>query len=115
MKEVDSFITEEMGLVRDDGGAKWTEGVTELMMLGMDSWRQEQGQVERAHLVSPESVESLEERNRELRGKISDLQAKVDKLDRDDGKIETAVQAQRIKASILKMLCNNIGSNLPTT
>ncbi|ERG92872.1 MAG: hypothetical protein J07HQW1_02921 [Haloquadratum walsbyi J07HQW1] len=80
MEEVDSFITEEMGLVRDDGGAKWTEGVTELIMLGMDSWRQ--GQVERAHLVSPERVESLEERNRELREKVSDLQAKVDKLDR---------------------------------
>ena len=64
MGEVDSFITEEMGLVRDDGGAKWTEGITEVIMLGMDSWRQGQGQgqVERAHLVSPERVESLEER-----------------------------------------------------
>ncbi len=113
MEEVDSFITEEMGLVRDDGGAKWTEGVTELIMLGMDSWRQEQGQVERAHLVSPESVESLEERNRELRGKISDLQAKVDKLDRDDRKIEAAVRVQRIEASILKVLCNNIGAKSP--
>jgi hypothetical protein len=111
MEEVDSFITEEMGLVRDDGGAKWTEGVTELIMLGMDSWRQ--GQVERAHLVSPERVESLEERNRELREKVSDLQAKVDKLDRDDGKIEAAVQVQRIEASILKVLCNNIGAKSP--
>jgi hypothetical protein len=33
MEEVDSFITKEMWLVRDDGGAKWTEGI----MLGMDS------------------------------------------------------------------------------
>jgi len=62
MGEVDSFITEEMGLVRDDGGAKWTEEITEVIMLGMDSWRQGQGQVERAHLISPERVESLEER-----------------------------------------------------
>ena len=62
MGEVDSFITEEMWLVRDDGGAKWTEGITEVIMLGMDSWRQGQGQVERAHLVPPERVESLEER-----------------------------------------------------
>jgi hypothetical protein len=60
MGEVDYFITEEMWLVRDDGEAKWTEGITELITLGMDSWRQ--GQVERAHLVSPERVESLEER-----------------------------------------------------
>ena len=111
MGEVDSFITEEMGLVRDDGGAKWTEGITELIMLGMDSWRQ--GQVERAHLVSPERVESLEERNRELREKVSDLQAKVDKLDRDDGKIDAAVRVQRIEASILKVLCNNIGAKSP--
>jgi len=58
MGEVDSFITEEIRLVRDDGGAKWTE----VIVLGMDSWRQAQGQVERAHLVSPERVESLEER-----------------------------------------------------
>jgi hypothetical protein len=54
MGEVDSFITEEMWLVRDDGEAKWTEGITELITLGMDSWRQAQGQVERAHLVSEE-------------------------------------------------------------
>ncbi|WP_158298132.1 hypothetical protein [Haloquadratum walsbyi] len=45
-------------MVRDDGGAKWTE----VIVLGMDSWRQAQGQVERAHLVSPERVKSLEER-----------------------------------------------------
>jgi len=51
--------------------------------------------------------------NREFCEKVSDLQAKVDKLDRDDGKIDAAVRVQRIEASILKVLCNNIGVNSP--
>ena len=51
--------------------------------------------------------------NREFCEKVSDLQAKVDKLDRDDGKIDAAVRVQRIEASILKILCNNIGTNSP--
>ncbi len=51
--------------------------------------------------------------NREFCEKVSDLQAKVDKLDRDDRKIDAAVRVQRIEASILKVLCNNIGVNSP--
>ena len=111
MEEVGSFITGEMGLVRDDGGAKWTDGVTELIMLGMDAWRQ--GQVERAHLVSPERVESLEKRNQELRETVSNQRTEISKTDRDDGKIDAALRVQQIEASILKVLSNNIGAKSP--
>jgi hypothetical protein len=108
---MEQFITEEMGLVRSDGGAKWTEGITELIVLGMNSWRE--GQYSRSRMIEPERVEKLEEKNERLREKVESLQSTA--VENDQGtEIDAVRRVQEIEASILKVLCvEGMGSESP--
>lgn len=82
------------------------ERICELVALGMDAWYQ--GQVERAHLVSPERVENLEEQTREQREKIADLKQQLSREQHDDGRIDAVEQVHNTEATILKVLCRDV-------
>jgi len=112
-EEVGEFIKTKMGLVRTGGEPRWSEGLCELIALGMDAWYQ--GQVERANLVSPERVEKLEERTQEQREKIADLQQQLAREQRDVGRMDAVDAVHQTEASILKVLCRDehIGAKSP--
>jgi len=112
-QEVGEFITDKMGLVRDGDKPRWSEGICELIALGMDAWYR--GQVERANLVSPERVEKLEERTQEQREKIKELKQQLAREQRDDGRMDAVEQVHHTEAAILRVLCRdeNIGAKSP--
>lgn len=60
--EVAEFITDEMGLVRSNGGPKWSDGITTLVELGVDSWenRKQETQVNRGNNV-PDVIAAIAE------------------------------------------------------
>lgn len=99
--ELADFIIEKMGLVRSDGGPKWTEGVAELVELGMEAFK-ERGQ------NHPEFGEEIAKLNR----KLDEYQAEVEKIattgqEPVDSRIHAAILTHRTQARILKVLCDH--------
>jgi hypothetical protein len=58
-EELAEFIIEEMALERSDGGPKWTEGVAELVELGMEAFQDQ-------YRDEPEYAEEILKLNRKL-------------------------------------------------
>ncbi|RKS82127.1 hypothetical protein BDK61_1424 [Haloarcula quadrata] len=112
-EEVGGFIKNQMGLVRSGEKPEWSSGVCQLISMGMDAWQD--GKIERAHLISPERVEKLEERNRELKNEVQNLRSELARSDQDGGKVDAAKRVQTIEASILKVLCSDkhLGAKSP--
>lgn len=97
-EELADFIIETMGLIRSDGGPKWTEGVVELTQLGMEAY-------EKKYENNPEYAEEvarlnqkLDEYQREVRELASTQQKPV------DTRIQAAKLTYRTQARILKVL-----------
>lgn len=104
-EEVAEFITEEMGLVRGDGGKpRWSEGVGELIRRGMEAER------EVLNSVNPderERLQELEEQVNQYRAQVKRLKAQIDCQRQEDGHLDAARRVHRIEASILEVLCQN--------
>lgn len=101
-EELAEFIIEEMALERSDGGPKWTEGVAELVELGMDAFEGQYGD-------DPEYAEEvaklnskLDEYQSEVREIVTTQQEPVDTL------IHASELTRRAQARILKVLSERV-------
>lgn len=97
-EELADFIIEEMGLERSDGGPKWTEGVAELVDLGMEAF-------EEKYSDDPEYGEEVAKLNR----KLDEYQSEVREIATTQQKlVDTLIHAskltRRAQARILKVL-----------
>lgn len=102
-REAGEFTMDEMGMIYD-GGPAWSEGVPQLVYLGMQCAE---------HKLNDESIENFDE----IRHDRDRLQRKTDELRRQlsnrrkQVKSERAVDRfERIEASILRVLCEEDGS-----
>lgn len=108
--EVGEFITDEMGLVRSDGGPKWTEGLVELIERGMQSWPE----------IEEDSLD-IEQELVEIKDRLEEYQAETQELDTGqeqdhvDDMIDLAKRVYRTEARILEVLSRdeNIGVKSP--
>lgn len=109
--EVAEFIKNEMGLVRSDGGPKWTEGLTTLIEVGMSEWED----------YSVIDGPGLQERINDLEETVEDYHREVkesrpeQETDNSVGLVEAAERVHRTEARILEVLCRdrNIGAKSP--
>jgi hypothetical protein len=97
-EELADFIIEEMGLERSDGGPKWTEGVAELVDLGMEAFKEQ-------YSDDPEYAEEVAKLNR----KLDEYQSEVREIATTQQKpADTLIHAskltRRAQARILKVL-----------
>ena len=97
-EELADFIIEEMGLERSDGGPKWTEGVAELVDLGMKGFEEQ-------YSDNPEYAEEVARLNR----KMDEYQSEVREIAATKQKpVDTLIHAskltRRAQARILKVL-----------
>jgi hypothetical protein len=95
------FIIEEMALERSDGGPKWTEGVAELVELGMEAFEEQ-------YREEPEYAEEIAKLNR----KLDEYQSEVREIATSQGEpVDTLIQASKLtrhaQARILKVLSEN--------
>jgi hypothetical protein len=100
-KELAEFITEDMALERSDGGPKWTEGVAELVELGMEAFEEQ-------YRDEPEYAEEIAKLNR----KLDEYQSEVREISiSQEEPVDTLIQAskltRRAQARILKVLSEN--------
>lgn len=92
------FIIGEMGLERSDGGPKWTEGVAELVELGMEAFEEQyRDEPEYAEEIAKLN-QKLDEYQREVRQIATTQQEPVDTL------IHASKLTGRAQARILKIL-----------
>jgi DNA-binding MarR family transcriptional regulator len=101
-EELAEFIIDEMGLERSDGGPKWTEGVAELVGLGMDAFEEQWGD-------EPEYGEEINKLNK----KLDEYQSEVREIATTQQKpFDTLIQAskltRRTQARILKILSERV-------
>lgn len=102
-KEVGDFIMNKMGAIYD-GGPAWSEGVPQLVEMGMRNWDKQLG------VASLETFDELREerdrvkrKNRELREQLRNQRKQVQP--------ERAVdQVERTEARILEVLCREYDS-----
>lgn len=97
-EELAEFIIEEMGLERSDGGPKWTEGVVELVDLGMEAFEEQ-------YSDDPKYAEEVAKLNR----KLDEYQSEVREIAATQQKpVDTLIHAskltRRAQARILKVL-----------
>lgn len=100
-QDVADFLINDMGLVREDGAPKWTDGLTTLIKIGMNDWKDES--VGSQHLDGQrfdEIIESIEECKNEIQN-LNEDENNNQHLDA----IQASKQVQRIKAKILEVLC----------
>jgi hypothetical protein len=100
-EELAEFIIEEMALERSDGGPKWTEGVAELVELGMEAFQEQ-------YRDEPEYAEEIAKLNR----KLNEYQSEVREISiSQEESVDTLIQAskltRRAQARILKLLSKN--------
>jgi hypothetical protein len=100
-EELAEFIIEEMALERSDGGPKWTEGVAELVELGMEAFEEQYGD-------DPEYTEEIAKLNQ----KLDEYQSEVREIAiSQEEPVDTLIQAskltRRAQARILKVLSKN--------
>lgn len=102
-EEVGEFIVDEMGLVQGpENKPQWSQGVCELIELGMQAW---EGQLD-----SPEThkrIEELESQITDYRLKIRQLEQKLEAKRQKDGVVDPADRVHRIEARILEVLCRD--------
>jgi hypothetical protein len=105
-REVGEFIMDEMGMIYD-GGPAWSEGVPQLVYLGMQCAE---------HKLNGESIENFDE----IRYERDRLQRKTDELRRQLSNRRKQVKSkravdrlERIEASILRVLCEEDDSGGP--
>jgi len=104
-EELAEFIIEEMALERSDGGPKWTEGVAELVELGMEAFQDQ-------YRDEPEYAEEIAKLNR----KLDEYQSEVREISTSQEEpIDTLIQAskltRRVQARILKVLSEQMREN----
>lgn len=100
-EELAEFIIEEMALERSDGGPKWTEGVAELVELGMEAFEEQYGD-------DPEYTEEIAKLNQ----KLDEYQSEVREIAiSQEEPVDTLIQAskltRRAQARILRVLSEN--------
>ncbi|GAA0677712.1 hypothetical protein [Natronoarchaeum mannanilyticum] len=100
-EELAEFIIEEMALERSDGGPKWTEGVAELVELGMEAFEEQYGD-------DPEYAEEIAKLNQ----KLDEYQSEIREISiSQEEPVDTLIQAskltRRAQARILKVLSEN--------
>lgn len=103
-EEVAEFITEEMGLVQGKDKPRWSEGIGELIDLGMDAWR---NGFEAIDPAEHERIEELEEKISEYRMETERLQQERDKRSQTNGSLDAAERVHRLEARILEFLCRD--------
>lgn len=108
-EELAEFIIEEMALKRSDGGPKWTEGVAELVELGMEAFEEQ-------YRNEPEYAEEIAKLNQ----KLDEYQSEVREISiSQEEPVDTLIQAskltRRAQARILKALSKNVKENNRTT
>ncbi|MBB6645379.1 hypothetical protein [Halobellus ruber] len=109
-EELAEFIIEEMALERSDGGSKWTEGVAELVELGMEAFQEQ-------HRDEPEYAEEIAKLNR----KLDEYQSEVGEIaatqqEPIDARSQAAKLSHKSQAQILKALseaCEMDGDLIP--
>jgi len=104
-EELAEFIIKEMALERSDGGPKWTEGVAELVELGMEAFEEQYGD-------DPKYAEEITKLNR----KLDEYQSEVREIaatqqEPVDTRIQAAKIAHRSQARILKVLSEAISAD----
>lgn len=99
--ELAEFIIEEMALERSDGGPKWTEGVAELVELGMEAFEEQYGD-------EPEYAEEIAKLNRKLDEYQSELrEISISQEEPVDTLIQASKLTRRAQARILRVLSEN--------
>lgn len=97
-EELADFIIEKMGLERSDEGPKWTEGVSELVKLGMKAF-------EEKYQDDPEFGEEVAKLNRKLDEYQSDIREMSTKRQKPfDSLIQASKLTRRTQARILEVL-----------
>lgn len=111
-EEVAEFIVGQMGLERSNGGPKWTEGITTLIKLGMESWRSDPVN-NRSELK--ESIYKLERKIDKYHKEVKDSDSEQAKTESADELVHAADLVHRTEARILEVLCRdeNIGAKSP--
>lgn len=109
--EVGDFIVNNMGLKSPDGNPRWTEGITELVLLGMESF--EEGLNDDSELWS--RIEQLERELNQYQSEMERLRAASEADSGPDEVIEAAELVYRTEARILEVLCrdDHIGAKSP--
>lgn len=101
-EELAEFIIEEMGLERSDGGPKWTEGVAELVDLGMEAFTEK-------YQDDPEFGEEIVKLNRKLDEYQSEVREMATTRQRPfDTLIQASKLTRRTQARILKVLSDRV-------
>lgn len=108
---VGDFIKNEMGLVRSDGGPKWTEGLTSLIERGMNSWSEGShggGEVNR-------EIKRITKQLEEYQAEVKELSTKMEKDTPIENLVDMARRIHRTEARILEVLARdeNIGVKSP--
>lgn len=101
-EELAEFIIEEMALERSDGGPKWTEGVAELVELGMEAFQEQ-------YRDEPEYAEEIAKLNR----KLDEYQSEVREIAATQQEpVDTRIQASKLahesQARMLKVLAEAV-------
>jgi hypothetical protein len=100
-EELAEFIIEGMALERSDGGSKWTEGVAELVELGMEAFQEQ-------YRDEPEYAEEIAKLNRKLDEYQSEVRESSTFQERPvDSLIQASQLTRRAQARILKVLSGN--------
>lgn len=107
-EEVAEFIKHEMGLIRSDGGPKWTEGLTSLIESGMNEWDRAP-EVDESELK--ESINEIEERIKDYHEDVRQLSQEQESEESIDY-IQAAERVHCLEERILEVLCReeNIGA-----
>lgn len=103
-QEVATFITDQMGLVQGDGKPRWSEGIGELLELGMDA------EADRLDAVNPDDhkrIQELEEKVENYRIRVQQLEQELEKRRLSDGILDAADRVHRVEARILEVLCRD--------
>lgn len=109
---VAKFLMEEMGLVRSDGGPKWTDGLTTLIEMGMDAWEERQKGNQTDFNVR---FDELERQIEKIHEEIKSVSVATDERPWEDDLVKIAKRVYRTEARILKVLNReeNMGAKSP--
>lgn len=102
--ELGEFITDEMGLRNSDGDPSWSEGITELLSVGIRQWDTETKQ------ANPEMVADLREAKqtiRDLRDERENLKEQIQTEQTEQGYRDAATRQHRLEARVLEILCRD--------
>lgn len=110
-EEVAEFIKNNMGLIRSDGGPKWTEGLVGLIELGMEAWDE-----------GFKSNSEIREELREISNKLDTYQSDVNELTTrlnqhqpSEDLVDMAKEVHQTEARVLEVLSRDghIGARSP--